>query len=116
MTSRWQDIYMHLKTSGISVYSPGQHQGYCTSPYVVVKDAGSSRFDNISSMRVLYDVLCYVPKDEFSTLEPFIAQVKGVMSGLYPMIIPMDFQTPSFLDDTVKAYMVAIQYRNAQKL
>lgn len=114
--SRWQDIYTHLKNNGIDVYSPGQHQGECTSPYVVIKDAGGSQFEGISSFRALYDVMCYVPKDRFSTLEPYVNSVKTIMKGLYPMIVPMQFQTSSFLDDTVKAHMISIQYRNAQKL
>lgn len=113
--SQWQNIYKHLKSKGIDVYSPGQHQGECISPYTVVKDDGLSPLSNFSSSQALYDVMCYVPQDRFSELEPYVEQVKKAMEGLYPAIIPMYFQTSSFLDDTVKGHMVSIQYRNNRK-
>lgn len=114
--SIWQQIYTHLKGEGFDVYSPGQHQGECTAPYVVVKDAGLSQASSFSSTRTLYDIMCYVPADRFSTLEPFIADVKTAMNKLYPMIVPMNFETASFLDDTVKGHMISVQYRNAKKI
>lgn len=115
MDSRWKDIYRNLKADGFDVYSPGQHQGDCTSPYVVVKDAGSSRFENFSSSRHLYDVLCYVPKEQYSQLEPFVRRVETSMGKLNPMIRPTHYKTPSFYDDTVKGHMVSIQYINYRK-
>ena len=113
--SQLQNIYKHLKTSGLDVYSPGQHQGECTSPYVVQKYAGLNPLSNFSSSQALYDVMCYVPKDQFSTLEPYVEKVKKAMTGLYPAIIPVYFQTASFLDDTVKGHMISVQYRNNRK-
>lgn len=114
--SQWQNIYKHLSECGLDVYSPGQHQGECTSPYVVVKDAGTNPLGNFSSTQTLYDVMCYVPKDKFSTLEPYVKHVKTCMRGLYPAIIPVNFETASFLDDTVKGHMISVQYRNNRKL
>lgn len=114
--SRWQDIYKHLKGAGFEVYSPGQHEGECVSKYVVIKDAGGSQHGDFSSTRSLYDLLCYVPKDQFSQLEPFVKQVEGSMAGMYPIIRPTYYRTPSFYDDTVKGHMVSVQYINYQKL
>ena len=42
--TRWKDIYDCLKAAGIDVYSPGQHDGVCVSPYAVVRFAGSLGF------------------------------------------------------------------------
>ena len=114
--SQWQNIYRCLKQAGIDVYSPGQHQGECIAPYTVVKDAGLNPLSSFSSSQALYDVMCYVPQAQFSTLEPYVEQVKQAMKGLYPAIVPMNFQTASFLDDTVKGHMISIQYRNNRKL
>lgn len=114
--SQWQNIYRHLKAQGIDVYHPGQHQGECVSPYTVVKDAGVNPLSSFSSTQALYDVMCYVPQAQFSTLEPYVEKVKEAMKGLYPAIIPVNFQTASFLDDTVKGHMISIQYRNNRKL
>ena len=114
--SQWKAIYKQLKADGIDVYSPGQHQGDCVSPYVVVKDAGVSPTLSFSSSQALYDVMCYVPQMKFSSLEPYVETVKESVKKLYPMIVPTNFQTASFLDDTVKGHMVSIQYRNNRKV
>lgn len=113
--SRWIDIYRHLKSAGFDVYSPGQHEGECLSPYVVVKDAGASRVGEFSSTKNLYDILCYVPKDQFSQLEGFVSRVEGSMSGLFPMIRPAHYKTASFYDDTVRGHMISVQYINYRK-
>lgn len=113
--SRWQDIYEHLTQKGFDTYSPGQHQGECTSPYVVVKDMGGSRLGDFTSMKHLYDIMCYVPQDHFSELEPFVQKVKTAMLGLYPMIRPAHYETPSFYDDTNRSHMISVQYINYKK-
>ena len=114
--SQWQTIYRHLKSNGVNVYSPGQHKGNCTSAYVVVKDAGTTPYDSFSSTKTLYDLMCYVPAKEFSTLEPYKESIKDLMKKLYPMIKPVNFETASYLDDSVNAYMISIQYQNNRKL
>lgn len=114
--SRWRDIYRQLSSDGFDVYSPGQHEGECLAPYVVIKDAGTSQMGEFSSTKNLYDILCYVPKDDFSTLEDFVSKVEKSMAGLFPMIRPMHFKTASFYDDTVRGHMVSIQYINYRKL
>lgn len=114
--SQWKTIYRHLTAKGFDVYSPGQHEGDCTAPYVVVRDAGLSRLSEFSSTQARYDLLCYVPQDQFSTLEPYVDSVEAAMKGLYPAIVCMNYRTPSFLDDTVKGHMVSTQYRNNRKL
>lgn len=114
--SRWQDIYTHLKREGFDVYSPGQHQGECTSPYVVVKDMGVARFGGFSSTKALYDIMCYVPQDNFSQLEPFVCTLEAAMAKLAPMIRPAHYKTPSFYDDTVRGHMISVQYINYRKI
>ncbi len=113
--SQWKNLYTHLKQNGFDVYSPGQHQGECTSPYVVVKDSGMYQFNGFSSNRATYDIMCYVPKDNFSQLEPFVDQVEAILKELEPMIKSAHYRTPSFYDDTVKGHMVSIQYINYRK-
>lgn len=114
--SQWKTIYTHLKEDGFDVYSPGQHQGECISPYVVVKDMGTSKFGNFSSTKSLYDILCYVPRDQFSQLEPFVGELEDSMNKLYPAIRSAHYKTPSFYDDAVKGHMISVQYVTYQKL
>lgn len=114
--SRWQDIFLHLKKSGFAVYSPGTKTGECKSEYVVVKNNGSARHTTVSSDNDFYSVMCYVPRNKYSALEPLIQRVKSAMKGLEPMILPNGSQTPSYYDDTYKAHMVSIEYKNYKKL
>lgn len=113
--TRWEDIFEKLQEHGIDVYSPGRKTGECTSPYVVVKDAGRVNSTEVSSSQDLYDLMCYVPKDNYSTLEPFVDRVETVMDELFPMLRPMHFRTASFYDDSVKAHMISAQYVNWKK-
>lgn len=114
--SRWQDIFVHLKNKGFEVYSPGMKIGECTSPYIVVKNAGSSKHEKFSTNDDLYDIMCYVPRNAYSKLEPMVQRVKESMKDLLPMINPTGTQTPSYLDDSIKAHMISIQYVNYKKI
>ena len=114
--SRIQDIYLHLKEQGFEVYFPAQKVGECLSPYVVVKDATTSKYLEYSSTVTYYDLMCYTPKDHFSELEPFVESVKVAMKGLVPMIKPTYSQTQSYYDDSVKAHMISVQYKNYRKI
>ncbi len=114
--SRLQDIYLSLKEQGITVYFPAQKKGECTSPHVVVKDITTTRYMGFSSTVTYYDVMCYIPYEHFSTLEPFVERVKGCMKKLYPMITPTYEQTASYFDEAVKAYMVSIRYKNYRQI
>lgn len=114
--SRWQDIFVHLKNDGFDVYSPGTKVGECISEYLVVKNDGSSKHPNFSTDVDLYSIMCYVPKEKYSTLEPLIQRVKGSMKGLEPMIKPYGNQTPSYYDDSIKAHMVSVEYKNYKKI
>jgi hypothetical protein len=114
--TRFMDIYSNLADNGIDVYSPAQHEGECTSPYVVVKDAGVTRYQQFSSVQALYDIMCYVPKNRFTELEKYVGRVKEIMKRLEPMIMPTHTELASFYDDTVNGHMVSIQYRNYRKI
>lgn len=114
--SRWQDIFLYLKKQGFDVFSPGIKVGECTSEYLVLKNDGSSKHASFSTDVDLYSVLCYVPKDKYSSLEPLVQRVKRSMKGLEPMILPYGSQTPSYYDDSLKAHMISIEYKNYKKL
>lgn len=114
--SRWQDIFLHLKKEGFDVYSPGTKVCECTEEYIVVKNDGSSKHPTVSSDNDLYAVMCYVPKESYSRLEPMVQEVKKAMKGLEPMILPYGSQTPSYYDDSYKAHMISIEYKNYKKI
>lgn len=114
--SRWQDIYNHLKNSGFDVYSPSIKVGECSQPYIVIKNNGGSKHDSFSTYVDLYSIMCYVPKNNYSYLEVFVNEVKRAMKGLMPLVKPTGQQTPSYYDDTYKAHMISIEYKNYKKM
>jgi hypothetical protein len=81
-----------------------------------VKNDGSSRHSSFSTDVDLYAILCYVPKNRYSSLEPLVQKVKMSMKELEPMILPYGSQTPSYYDDSLKAHMISIEYKNYKKL
>lgn len=113
--SRWWDIVLHLKSKGNEVYSPGMKTGDCTSPYIVVKNDGSSVHPSFSTDIDLYSIMCYVPKESYSSLEPLVQKIKADMKEMEPMIKPYGSQTPSYYDDSFQAHMISIEYKNYKK-
>ena len=114
--SRWEDIFNQLRNDGFDVYSPGIKTGDCISPYVVVAISSSMEHTSFSSNVDLYSVMCYVPKQAYSRLEPLVRSVEDSMSKLAPMILPYGQKQPSFYDDTIKAHMISIMYKNYKKI
>lgn len=116
LESRWQDIFAHLESKGYKVYPPGVKVGECTEPYIVVKNDGSYEHANFSTDRDMYAVMCFVPKGQYSKLEPMVMKVKEDMKELRPMILSYGQQMPSYYDDTFKAHYIAIEYENYKKI
>ena len=114
--TRLQDIYLHLKENAIDVYFPGQAVGDVLSPRTVVKFNGGVKVGDVSTTQDLYDVMCYVPQGQYSTIETYKAEVKRIMGLMKPTIMPTFTETESFYDDTVKGHMVSIMYRNYKKI
>lgn len=114
--SRLQDIYVHLQSKGFDVYMPEIKIGECKSPYVVVKNDGSSQHPVFSTDVDMYAIMVYVPKQAYSSLEPLVQSVKQAMKELEPMIKPYGSQTPSYYDDSYKAHTISIEYKNYKKI
>lgn len=112
----WQDIFVHLESEGFDVNSPGSKEGECMSPYIVLKNNGSTRHSSFSTDIDLYSVMCYVPRAKYSQLETMLQEVKKAMKKLEPLVLPYGQQTPSFYDESIKAHMVSIEYKNYKKL
>lgn len=114
--SRLVDIYTHLMDKGFDVYFPTQKTGECTEPYLVVKDSGTTQYQDFSSTLTIFEVLCYVPQNNYSRLQTYMEEVKEAMKELEPMIRPMYYQSAPFYDSVVNAHMSTIQYKNFRKI
>lgn len=114
--TRNMDIFLHLEGKGVKAYFPGQKEGECIEPYVVVKFNGETKLGQYSSTQAVYDLMCYVPKDQYTLLERYADQVQAYMKELHPMVKTLYSKTPSYYDDTLKAHMTSMQYTNHKKI
>lgn len=105
--TRWQDLYKVLSDNGFNVFSPGQKSGDCHESYVVIKENGTQQFNNFSTNRENYDIMCYVPFNEYSKLREFVDSVKECVKKLRPMITLSNDDTDSYYDESIKAHMIS---------
>lgn len=112
--SIWERVADALISHSIDVFPPATKTGECKKEYVVIKGDGGVQVGTFSSEFNYFTILIYVPKDKFTYLEKFKKEVKEIIaSELYPLLVPTGNETPDFYDDTVKAHMVSILYRNS---
>ena len=109
--SVYEKVFDKLKEENFEVYPPNTHEGDCKSNYVVLLNGSKVQASGFSSQTVLIDVLCYVPGKRYTDMEPFQSNVKSTLESLFPLIIPTGTETQPFYDDTVKGWMVSIEYR-----
>ena len=110
----WEKVAEALELHGIEVYPPATKQGECHKEYTVLKEDGSSQLGEYTSEIHYYTFMCYVPKEKYTQLSRYKQTVKNVIAtDLYPLLIPTGQETPDFYDDTVKAHMGSITYRNS---
>lgn len=113
---KWADVYLHLKSKGIDIYSPGQKTSTCTSPYVVVTDNG--QYGMAGAHRngySLIEVIVYIPLNKYSQIEGYKTQIKNYIKELTG-IKATGLETPVIIDDFVKAYTTSIQYQILKKI
>lgn len=108
----WKEIHRHLSENKFLVYSPGQHKGECTEPYIVLRDNGVMRRQSLEVAE--YEVLLYYPIDHYSEFSGYIGQVKEAMNKLYPALKLTDDEQPHYPDEDVRAYMTSLIYRNTR--
>ena len=108
----WKEIYTHLKQEGFDVYSPGQHHGKCTSPYIVLISNGTEQ--NRSVQIHSYDCLLYYPQNRYSEFEDYIESFRTTMADLFPRLILADDEQPHFLDNDVQGYMTSLLYKTGK--
>lgn len=104
----WQTIYKHLKSNGFDVYSLGQHKGECKSPYIVLRNNGTTINGSVADRR--YEILFYVPVSQYSSIEDYVKSVKKCMQKLFPAVRLKVDESTHYLDNDVNAYMTSVEY------
>ena len=108
----WETICLHLKKNGFEVYSLGQHQGKCLTPYLVLRDNGKTR--RLGIEKTEFEVLLYYPADHYSEFSGYIDRVKCAMNELYPCLILKEDEQPHYLDAQVDGYMTSLIYQGTK--
>ena len=76
----WQKIFLHLEKLGYEVYSPGQKRDKCQNSYVVIKENGTSAMiGNVAGYK-MFDIIIYHPMDAYSTMEPYVENIKEAIN------------------------------------
>ena len=107
-------MYKHLSRflteNNIKNYSIGQHQGKCTSPFVVISDEGER---GISGYTITYkeiDLILVYPLGKYSQIDDYIENIKNVMKD-YKRGKWTREQSDIIIDKEKEAYIVALTYR-----
>ncbi|MBV4441152.1 hypothetical protein [Clostridium tyrobutyricum] len=113
----WERVFLLLKSKGVDVYSPAQHEGKCTSSYIVLKNTGTMGFQGSNQIgSQTLDIIIYCPKTNYSNIEPYTIQIQDFLSELKDYIRPTGNITPVVLDDTVNGYTQTVEYQTFQRL
>lgn len=105
-----------LSEGGAEVYFPGQYEGECKSPYIVVKSMGALSVYGTSSERPMFDIMCIVPEKSYSTLQEFIFETKQKLKRLFPLVSYAGEESESVYLEDSKAYMVSFVYQGARQI
>lgn len=105
-----------LEEGNTDVFFPIQHKGECMKEYIVIKTDGTITEPVVSSERPIYTVMCYVPQNNYSRLESFVEETKRKMKNVFPLVMYIGNETPSFYDEEIKAHMISFQYQGCRKL
>lgn len=92
------------------MYSIGQHEGICSSPYIVIKENGVSEVAGTSLVNDTVELLIYYPIGKYSELSKYKKQILDKMKclvGLRRIIEGM----PTVIDDDKKAYTTSFTYK-----
>lgn len=105
-----------LEEDGTDVYFPSQHKGNCIKEYVVVKEDGATTVYGVSSERPIYTIMCYVPENNYSRLEPFVLEIKKKMKQIFPLVMYLGNETSSYYDEEIRGHMISFQYQGCRKI
>lgn len=111
----WEIIADTLTEYDITVYPPATAKGECKSPYVVLKQDGATKISGISSERVYYMVMLYVPKEKYNYLSKFETKVKKALEDIAPMVLPVGEENTDYYDDNYNAHMRYMLYRSNRR-
>lgn len=95
-----------LRSAGLRVWLPAQHEGRCTEPYYVVTDAGRRPVSRNNAERVVL-VTAYVPASVPLALDEALTRVREAL--LRMKSVKLGGSSEAALDDAAEALYATIE-------
>lgn len=116
-TSVWQIVADILtKYGSLPVFPPATHNGEVTTPYIVLKEDGSAVVPSYSSMYRYFRIMIYVPRNEYSKLDEYEAEVRRILQdNVFPLLLPSGSSESDYYDDNYNGHLRALLYRNVYR-
>lgn len=111
----WTKVYRHLVSKGYDVYSPNQHQGICSSPYLVLYEGDTKGQGGNVVGRTMLDIMIVNPANEHSMLEGRVKELKECLKELN-FIRLTGFVTGTIPQSEKKAHSKVIECVNNRRL
>lgn len=106
----YKDIAVHLNSKNIDNYSIGQHQGKCTSPFIVIEDAGQQKESRYTIKIRNINVVVVFPQGKYSELEGYVDKVIDAMNS-YTRAVFSENISDVMIDTEKDAYIVVLEYK-----
>jgi hypothetical protein len=101
-------MYAALRDAGITVYLPGQHDGPCKTPYVVVSDGGTMPTGKTTGIK-RFLVTGYVPLGRLTDLRAVLAEAQAALRAV-PAVRTTGEISHEEIDDERAAHFASIEY------
>jgi len=101
-------MYMALKGAGLAVYLPGQFDGPCSGPYVVVSDGGPVPTGKTTGIK-RFLVTGYVPLGRLTDLRPLLVSAQAALRSV-PAIRTTGEISHEEIDEDRAAHFASIEY------
>lgn len=101
-------MYDALKAADVEVYLPGQYEGICKRPYVVISDGGVVATGKTTG-RKSFLVTGYVPANKPLQLKSLLASVQTALIGLKNARYVGE-TTPEYLDEETRSVYATMEY------
>lgn len=105
------ELFDYLTENNINVFLISQPKGNVTSPYVILKDAGTIGMMSNKVGTQLIDVIFYLPQNQFTKCEPYKKQVMELIKEFNKLRYTGE-ETPIISDDDVKGLTFSVMYQN----
>ena len=103
-----ESMYMALKGAGLSVYLPGQYDGPCTAPFVVVSDGGTVPTGKTTGIK-RFLVTGYVPLGRLTDLRSLLASSQAALRTV-PAVKTTGEISHEEIDDDRVAHFASMEF------